>query len=503
MTETEKEFINDWQRVSPLAIVYFFFTKGLGIIKEIGMNSAPALVALLVAVEDKTFWLTIAAVGFLALIILDILALYFTFRYKVEDDQIITRQGVFTKEVLNLKYGRVQNINNAIPWYFKPFDLVRCSLDSAGSAAKEVSIPGIRQERSDAIAEIINRYQKSHDIEDVSEDEVEQVSAEKSLTLSNWEVTKYGFTNSFIFVFAGALFPFIEKFIETTGIDITEYLNQFVSMLPINVVLAKILVVLLGIIIFAFLLLCITALGAFVRFYNYELYDEGKKLKRIAGLLERQTIFLNKQKVQGVSIKQNVFARILGRVTMHFQQTSADGKDSAKKQSFIIPMLKPEQWQQQLKMIYPELVDVDLEFTPIEIQYLKKIVLYGCLLPISLVALPLAYFVSAYFLMLYLISLPIIGFSYLSYKRYGYCIQENHLIIRDGLIGTNYHVLERFKAQHLSEATSPSQRRLELGSLKIQMAYATISLPYIKLQEIRQIINQGVYLTEATNKSWM
>ena len=503
MTKNKSDFLDQWQRVSPLAIIYFFISKGLGIIKELALNSAPAFAAILIAVEDKAFWFSIAGLGFISLIIIDVLALYLTYRYRVEDEQIIVRQGVFTKEVINMKYARVQNINNAIPFYFKPFGLVRCTLDSAGSAAKEINIPGISEARSKEIAKIINRYQKTHDLEVEDDSTTEETPPEKSLKLSNLEITKYGFTNSIIFVFAGAFFPVIEKFIETTGIDITQYLNELAPLLPLPVTLAKILLVLISIIIFAFLLLSISALGAFVRFYNYELYDEDKKLKRVAGLLERQTIFLNKHKVQGVSIKQNLFARLLNRVSIYFQQTSSDGKSAGKKQPFIIPMLKPDQWQKQLNFIYPELADIELEFKPITSKYFTKLVLYGCLIPLSIVVLPLVYLVSNFFLLLYLLSLPLIGIFYLSYRKYGYSIQPNFLIIREGLIGTNYHILERYKAQHISEASSPSQRRLKLGSLQIQMAYKAITLPYIKQADLREIINRGLYLIETTQKSWM
>jgi putative membrane protein len=503
MTNPDSTLTHQWHRVSLLAIVYFLLSRGLRIIKELATNAAPAFAAILLAVDNKSFWFAMAGIGFIVLIILDVVILYATYRYRIEDDQIQVRQGFFTKELLNLKFARVQNINNAVPWYFKPFNLVRCTLDSAGSSSKEIDIPGITVQRSAEIANIINRYQKSHDLEIEQEQVSEEVEDDKTLFLSNWEVTKFGFTNSMIFVFAGALFPVIEKLTETTGIDFSDYLKQLAVMLPLPDMLAKIVLVFISMLLFGFLLLCVTAAGSFVRYHNYELYDEGKKLKRIAGLLERQTIYLNKNKVQGISIKQNVFARMLGRVTMYFQQTQADANGMVKKQPFIIPMLKPDEWQEQLKMIYPEVANLTLNFQPIEFRYFTKIVVYGFLLPVSLISLPLSIFVSPFFLLLYLVGIPIVGLAYLRYRRYGYSVHDNFLVIREGMIGTNYHVIERFKAQHLSEVTSPSQRRHRLGSLKIQMAYATIHLPYLKRDELTQIINRSLYLTEATQRSWM
>lgn len=502
MPDQQYDFKYQWQRVSLISIIYFFVSRGLKIVKELAMNAAPAFVGLLVAVDDKAYWFSIAAIGFIALIIIDIVALYLTFRYRVEDEQIIVRQGVFKKEILNLKYVRVQNINNAVPWYFKPFNLVRCSLDSAGSAAKEVSIPGITIERSDAISEIIHNYQKSH--RDIKTEDLKDESNEYDcLKLTNWESTKFGFTNSMIFVFAGVLFPVFDRLTDSYGATFKDFFLQASKLLPFPEIVSNVILVIIGVLLSGFLLLCITALGAFIRFYNFELYDEGKKLKRIAGLLERQTIFLNKNKVQGVTIKQNVFARLLGMVTIYFQQTQGEGKSAAKKQAFIIPTLKSGKWQKQLKIIYPELVNIKLNFIPIDPRYIYKVTLYGYLLPVSLIAIPLFLYTTFHALFLYLLAIPFVVIAFLRYRRYGYCVTENYLIIRDGIIGTNYHILHRFKAQHLTESTSPSQRRLNLGSLKVKMAYSSLSLPYIQLSELRKIINQTLLLTESSNKSWM
>lgn len=498
------DYHNQWQKVSILAILHFFFSRGLKLFRELFVNASPAMVGILVAFDDKVFWITSAVSAVVVLIITDVVVLYLTYRYRVESEQIIIKHGLFTKEVLNLKYPRIQNINVSVPWYFKPFNLVRSTLDSAGSTAKEAEIPGITIERAEQISTIINEYQKLHGFQGESKSEHDEPTRTTNvLKLSNWEVTKFGFTNSMIFVFAGALFPVVEKISESTGIDFTEQLSNLAAMLPMNDVAAKIILVILSMLLFAFSLLCITALGAFVRFYNYELHDEGKKLKRIAGLLERQTISLNKTKVQGVSVKQNVFARILGRVSVYFQQVHVDAGGIGKRQSFIIPMLKPDQWQEQLHFIYPDLSDVELSFNRIDKQYLIKHIIYLSILPVSVLAIPLSILVTWQLIFLMALALPLISISYLRYKKYGYMVLDNYLIIREGLIGTNFHIIHRFKAQHLSELTSPAQRRAGLATIRVQMAYKVFNVPYVPSENIRRIINEGIYLTETTEKHWM
>ncbi|WP_351059954.1 PH domain-containing protein, partial [Psychrobacter sp. TB20-MNA-CIBAN-0197] len=52
-------------------------------------------------------------------------------------------KGVFKKERLTLKFGRVQNVNIAEPFYFTPVNLVNCIFDAAGSVSQEVVLPGV------------------------------------------------------------------------------------------------------------------------------------------------------------------------------------------------------------------------------------------------------------------------------------------------------------------------------------------------------------------------
>ncbi len=53
------------------------------------------------------------------------------------------------------------------------------------------------------------------------------------------------------------------------------------------------------------------------------------------------------------------------------------------------------------------------------------------------------------------------------------------------------------------EITSPTQRRLGLASMKIQMAFNKLKLPYVPLDLARQVINENLFMAETSNKHWM
>jgi len=496
----------EWHRVSIISVIHFFISRTLRIIKELGFNAGPILLAGYVAVDDRSFWFSIFGLVIFALLLVDTLITYFTFRFQVTDNQIIVKQGFFTREVLDLKFDRIQNVNISVPWYFKPFKLVNCMLDSAGSSAKEASIPGITETFAQNINQQIHAYHQQHNISDIlaTEPVTEPGQGATSvMKLANKEVTKYGFTNSMIFVMAAASFPIVEKTIGRLGWDFSAHLNELASYLPLPELAARITLVVSSLFLFGFLLLCLTALGAFIRFYNYELHNQPNKLKRIAGLLDRQQISVRKQKIQGISIKQNIFAKILRRVTVHFHQTQSEHNPQSKKQCLIIPMLKPDQWQQYIPWVYSNFSVEDINFANISRHYLfrKSLILLIVLFVLVIIFHAVSQSTNSFYI---LAIIPVGIFClWLKYRRYGYYMNADFCIIRSGFIGVNYTLIPLYKIQKVIEKQSFFQRRKQLCSIDIQLAFKKLKLPYLPQAVANNILNICLYKVESTDKNWL
>ena len=266
---------------------------------------------------------------------------------------------------------------------------------------------------------------------------------------------------------------------------------------------AKVILLVSSFIIFGLLLLSLTAIGAFVRFYNYELYNEPKKLKRFSGLFERQQISVRKQKIQGISIKQNIFAKLLNRVTVVFHQTEAESGLQAKKQSFMIPMLKPDAWQQYVPWVYPDINLATLKYNKVHHQYFIRYSFYAVILPISLLAILFATVGP----IMNLILLGLIPFGifivWLRYRRYGYYYDDQYAIFRSGFIGVRYTVVPLYKVQHSTIIQSTSQRKRALATCQLQLPFMKMRLPFIQLEEASKLINLTLYRIESSKKNWL
>jgi len=467
----------------------------------------PLMVVLLVSVEEKLFWLSVSGVVISSLLIVGSILFYFSYRYKVIDNQVIVHKGVINKEDISLKFERIQNVNISTPWYFKPFNLVNCILDSAGSSGKEINIPGIDIDYAEKLSLKVHQYNQQGDFTATEEQQADKDSnkIEPTLRISPKEIVKYSLTNGVIIFIAMAMYPFVEKILSKLDLNVKDYIEQLVAYLPIPK-FAAIALVFLSLLIFSLtLLMSLSIIFYLVKFYRYEFYHEDNRLRRVTGLLERQQTSIRKQKIQGITVKQNFIARLFNRVTIQVHQTQNNQFNLAAggKQNFLIPMVKPEQWQDFVRMSFTDFVPEDLKFKGIEKSYLYRNFLFFVLIPIVALSLKLVLTFSFYHLG-WLLLLPL-GYliCWQKHRRYGVWSNDDFIIIRNGFIGTNYCIFPYYKLQQVSLVQTPIQKKKRLMKISFQLAFMKISIPYLAQNVAEDLANMVLYKTESTIKKWL
>ncbi|KTF13682.1 PH domain-containing protein [Pseudoalteromonas sp. H105] len=504
-----------WQRVSPWALVYFVLHFAYRFVKDGIFNLLPIAVVFVTQVQNKLFWGQIAAaVAVVALLVYSI-AYYINFRFCITDDHdIMLNKGVFKKERLTLSFLRVQNVNIAEPFYFKPLGLVNCIFDAAGSVSQEVVLPGVTTHYAESMREQVLTYKEVEDKElTSSSSQYVQNDPLLSLMLSNKEVAKFGLMSNMAILALAALAPFMNvifDYLEDAVIKRLEvFYEQEVGTL-VNAAALAVFSILFLVILVAVLLSVIMSL---IRFYNYELYFKEGKFKRIAGLLERHQLSVSLEKVQSIVIKQNLIARLLNRYTIQcFQATSGLAAGAKSKQSLVMPVLNIAQVNQTLLWVYPWLNRDNFDFKALNFKGVEKALLYKntvfyALLPsliigvggyISDVLHPLHGVVGFCFLSV---------FVYLSYVRYGYYFYQHngryYGIFRSGMLGVQYRVFELYKAQSARSISTFLMRNSDLKSLSIQLASGSVSLPYLKSHIANDIIDFTLLQAESEQRRWM
>ncbi|TGE83801.1 stress protein [Pseudoalteromonas sp. KS88] len=505
-----------WQRVSPWALVYFVLHFAFRFIKDGIFNLLPIAVLFVTQVQNKLFWGQVAAVVAVTALLIYSVAYYINFRFCITDEHdILLNKGVFKKERLTLSFLRVQNVNVAEPFYFKPLGLVNCIFDAAGSVSQEVILPGVTAKYADAMRERVLTY-KENEQEQSSEPSTTDLAEEQSqrnLTLSNKEVAKFGLMSNMAILALAALAPFMNvlfEFLEEAVINRLEtFYEQEVGMLVNAAALAVFSILFLVVIVAIFL----SVVMALIRFYNYELYFSEGKFKRIAGLLERHQLSVSLEKVQSISIKQNLIARVLKRYTIQcFQATSGHAIGAKNKQSLVMPVLDVTQVNQMLLWIYPWLDQTGfdlkaLNFKGVERALLLKNLCFYALTPSVLLA-AFSYVTEVINPLFCIFIFALLSmFAFLSYKRYGYYFYQHegryYGIFRSGMLGVQYRVFELYKAQSANSISTYFMRKSGLKSLSIQLASGTVSLPYLKKDIANGIIDFTMFQAESEKRNWM
>lgn len=504
-----------WQRVSPWALVYFVLHFAYRFVKDGIFNLLPIAVVFVTQVQNKLFWGQIAAaVAVVALLVYSI-AYYINFRFCITDDHdILLNKGVFKKERLTLNFLRVQNVNIAEPFYFKPLSLVNCIFDAAGSVSQEVVLPGVTNHYAESMREQVLTYKEAEDKEPTTPSSRHvQNDPLLSLTLSNKEVAKFGLMSNMAILALAALAPFMNvifDYLEDAVIKRLEvFYEQEVGTLVNAAALAIFSILFLVVIVAIFL----SVVMALIRFYNYELYFSEGKFKRIAGLLERHQLSVSLEKVQSISIKQNLIARVLKRYTIQcFQATSGHAIGAKNKQSLVMPVLDVTQVNQMLLWIYPWLDQTGfdlkaLNFKGVERALLLKNLCFYALTPSVLLA-AFSYVTEVINPLFCIFIFALLSmFAFLSYKRYGYYFYQHegryYGIFRSGMLGVQYRVFELYKAQSANSISTYFMRKSGLKSLSIQLASGTVSLPYLKKDIANGIIDFTMFQAESEKRNWM
>lgn len=500
----------EWQRVSPVSIIFLILSTGVQFIKQQGMSAGPGLVAAAFIFDNKAQTIGAGIVLIAGFIIIRAILYYLNFRFQVLEDQIIVRKGILNKENINLHFDRIQNVNVSTPFYFIPFELVNCQLDSAGSKGSEIVISGTTASVAQDINQRVLAHQSLASLPTVENEAASQASKPGApeiplLTISSLEAAKAGFINGRVWFLAamfGALFGQIEDRLEfdvgdlaATALDFLPYAGPLATVLFFN---------------FVFLVVCGLFLAAssvtsVVRNYGFELHEEHDRLRRVAGLTERHQTALRKEKIQGVSVQQNLRARALGRVTLRFHQTAGHaGSDTSSGQNFVIPVLPADDWHRFARLAFDDLsLDGTEKFETIDKRYATRNFLFYVCLPLVLITSVLSFQFGWLHMAWATLMLPGWFLCRLARQRWGVWQDGNYAVIRQGLFGVDYTVFPIFKMQHAFDVQTPMQGRKGLKDLGVQLAFKQLRVPWLASGDVEAFINQSLASVETSTRKWI
>jgi len=493
-----------WYRLAPMALVFLLLSAVQKFVRENLFLFAGAGFGVAVFDFLDAWKLGLLALALFLMGIVGTMIFHRRFRFRIEDDAVRVRQGLIEKKELRVRFARVQTVQIGQPFYFKPFGLVRFTLETPGGQQSEVELPGIPRGLAEDMRDRIIGLQSDSPavLDPEAADSSDASLADSALAgtslyqASTWRLFRHGLSSNQIWLLAGLAAWFFGTLSERFG-EWADAQGWFVDIDPtawelLWLFVGGLIVALLG------LLLVLSGLLSIVRFHGFRLSDHGDRLVGLGGLLDQREQTVKREKITGLTVKQSGLGRLLGCWHIVVRQTSsAEEEMPGQKKSFIVPGLNDEDLSLTREIVagwrFPD------QFTPIAQRFRR--VYWMRFAAFGLIAIGTWLWISGHAIVVGLI--PLIGLAlilaavHLRWRHWGWSIDRRELWVRRGFVGQSFDVFDLDRVQQVQIRRSRYQRRHDLANLVLVLPQGLVTVPYLTLGNAAQLANQAIYAAES------
>lgn len=496
-------------RQSPVGVAVIFF-KNL----RIAVNILLSVLAVRVGFKSSFLGLDIYTIGIAIILVFFIVSFlqYRRFFFYVENDHFIIEKGLFSKEKTTVAFDRIQTVNIKQNLIQQLLGVVALTIDTAGSADKELEIPALPGSYARELQQYLVKQKQLHKSgESKGEDEVQYAEglAEKDIAditdqrplvkLGMADLLKVGLTenhlrtglvvfaviNGYIWQYEEYLLKPFEPYLEQQ----TDFIaRQYMILIPIAIVLFLVISILLSLI------------QAVLRYFELKFYVSSRGVQLVSGLLKRVEYQIPVNKIQYLKWKSNPLRKLIGLKTLVIKQASS--QEAADRRSVKVPGCKKEQLQVVLDEFYPERSEGRFfQLRPHSLLALQLGIWLGVL---PSVAMCFAAFYDWRLIFLPVFYLfPALFFIWKYYHSVELSINRQMIFLQKGWVYPSTLALKFFKLQNVTLSQSIFQKRRGLASITFYTAAGDEVMPHIPLEEAREIYNYVLYKIESDSRGWM
>lgn len=524
-----------WQRTSPFAIV-FFVTRTVRNFGRSIVQLVATFGALLVLVERLPVGILAIPLGILAIVASGVLQYWF-FRFRLEEDRILIRQGVLQKTALDLPFDRVQGINVERSLIDRVLGLVTVSLDTAGSVAAEGQLPSVKTELADWLRTRVGAGLPARSVDaargddERSADPVTSATARRMgapdevvLKLTAGDIVRIGLANrnivfaaAFLGLFSelmqfneGALESAMESAMESAEATFRAADEIVRTLLVAGFALAGLIVV-----------LAVVIGGAFLRYHDFTLWREGTAFRSRAGLLTQKEVVVETAKIQQLTLSQHILMRLFRGFRLRALPAAllagegSEGTGISMAELLEVPFLRDPKAEELRSSVFGRegrsltLLPRDNRFVRVSPHYIRALALrisavsalIGAFVLLSVGRAGLA--VSGGVLIWWLASMPPAALlAWQRWRHQAFLHDDDGLASRSGFFGRRVDAFLFRKAQGVSVRQSPLQRRKGLATLQVQLACGQVAVPYVDHGLACRLRDHILHRVESSRRRW-
>lgn len=492
--------LEQWQRLSPLAVVFILLAQlQKGIRDNLWLFLSAGAGAAFTDFLSLRWLVLIGAALFVGTVVTSVL-LFKRFRFRLDGDAIRLRRGLFEQKELRVRFARIQHVELRQPFYFKPLKLARLSLQTPGAKEDEVSLPGIPMAMAVALRNAIQNRGDSveSDVEDGRPKDAASGVAIDSVAIyaARWpDLFLHGMASNQVWVLGGALAYVLSQLMGRIEALLERVLAEATA-LPLlgSLPLLAVLAVMLGV---AGLFVLSGAI-AVVRLWGFTLRRAADRVVATAGWLDRREQTAKLEKITGLSWRQSPVGRLLRRWSLVVRQTrSQDTEMNQMRGELVVPGLQATQFELAAAVLpntaqWPQWHSISWRYALVTIG--RSVLAIAAVLAALMWTLGGSH--GAVLGVLLTTPVIVVGL-FLHYRHWGYGQSGEWLWVRRGMLGQRIDVFSPGHIQQMQVKQSFYQRRHDLASLVWVLPHGTVTVPFLSAEIAAALTNQGLAQAES------
>ena len=434
------------------------------------------------------------------------LAQYFTYRYRIEDDAIVVRSGVFERSLRHIPFARIQNVSLHQNVLHRLFRVAEVRLESAGAAKPEAQMRVLRLRDAQELEQQIHDRGRAARVANAApgDAKVEPV-AEPSLLLAlpTSEVLRLGIISNRGMVIVGLAMASVAQLgnnvLGRTLKWIGNWLYGHSNALHLSwlgAAGAAVVLVLLAVV--GLRLLSIA--WALLNFHGFRLTESNGRLSAERGLFTRIRSSLPRRRIQAWTLREGVLHRWFGRRSLSVDSAvveSGTGEKTSLRE--LAPLATPARVDELVASLISSRPGQTAswpvsEWHPLHRNAWRRQLLWPAMI-VALVSVTLA-FVRTRWALCGLALLPMLWWNARNWAKHSaWSVADGLVAFRGGWLGKYWRFAEVRKLQALSWYQSPLDRRWGMATLHFDTAGANgggppLEIPFLPEETARRLYDE-------------
>ena len=375
------------------------------------------------------------------------------YEYELTGDTFDIRSGVFSRRTREIPLGRVQNVDLRRNVVQRALGIAEVRLETAGGSETEAQLRFVGEGEAERLRETVSRRKRG-----VSDDSTEaEPEADLLFAVTPRELFILGVTSVDLRLLSLAS-VFLPVVVPSLTDRFGDPLVSFAMTAPVGA---------FGLAVAAAV---VSGIYSITNYYGFRLSRAGSELRYERGLLQQFAGTIPLEKVQTLSVTENVLARRLGYASLSVETAGYAPGDSSGSQS-AVPIAERDRVFRLARSI-DSFGDPDWQRPPKRART-RYVVRYVALV---LVLTGIAYAVDRFTGFSYtwyyvLVGVPLapVG-AHLKWRNLAYAICEDHVLTRAGFWTRETRVVPYYRVQTVVDSRTVFQRRRHLATVLIDTA---------------------------------